>query len=781
MKYLKTFILIILIWSRVSGQSGSQLDLSNYCTRIILSDSVEISLYTPSMFRFRISKLKGEKFPLKYTIPFVIGRLNNWERVPCKKWNDSEYIYVKTERILIKISNKNTLWSVWTPDGKRRIYPSDGPIYGMFRDGYTLFDNASAFNERNNNSRFSHWFYNPATKRYVDTFLGNDLIKDKYFVYGPDYETLFVQLNELVGPEPLLPKKAYGFFQTQHLGCKGSQKKLLALAQKLREEHIPCDNLIVDFEWGDGCPGEEEKYWGQLDWSPNYTKPLSPREMITMLHAMHFNVMLIHHSAPDFPHREEYTPRRIHQWTAKVYEENRWWQKLKEQLDAGVDGTWQDTRQNDITDGVIWTGLQKYFGPGRRVLFMGCRKMMVKNPWEKRDNTIPANNIIGSRRYPFRWTGDASPTYSELKWHIRALTDQHGSMKGVSYITADCFGKDWKCQARWNQFVSFLPVARSHTMKPWAVKIDFDELARIMDWRSKQVEEFKKDKDKLRKYLEKLPDENKRNLPTAENSIRKHLQLRYRLLPYLYSYAFVDYLTGMPICRPMLLAFPADKNCNKDQWPYQYMFGENILVAPVYGEFDSMEIYLPGGFQWIDYWDKTVYQGGQVINYNTSDVEKPPLFIKSGSIIPMRKSSDWIEPSLPDNPLIVEIYPSGISSFKLYEDDGVSTYYQKGMYTVTSFQCTKDTNGDLEVHISKMEGNYKGKPSRRNYIFKIYLVQKTPTVVEWNRIAINRVDNTSLLNSKERALWYYNEEKNTVRVNVFLDTDKEGTVTIKMK
>ena len=124
---------------------------------------------------------------------------------------------------------------VSTRGGAGPIYPSDGPIHGMFRDGYTVFDSASAFGERNNNSRYAHWFFDRSTGRYVDTYLAEDLIFDEYFIYGPDYESLFAQLNALVGPEPVLPKKAYGFFQTQHLECDGDQTKLMALARRLRE------------------------------------------------------------------------------------------------------------------------------------------------------------------------------------------------------------------------------------------------------------------------------------------------------------------------------------------------------------------------------------------------------------------------------------------------------------------------------------------------------------------------------------------------------------------
>ncbi len=83
----------------------------------------------------------------------------------------------------------------------------------MFKDGYTFFDNASALNEANKNSRFAHWFYNHTTQRYTDIYLEEDALEDLYFIYGPSYEAIYAQYNTLVGAEPLLPRKGYGFFK----------------------------------------------------------------------------------------------------------------------------------------------------------------------------------------------------------------------------------------------------------------------------------------------------------------------------------------------------------------------------------------------------------------------------------------------------------------------------------------------------------------------------------------------------------------------------------------
>lgn len=262
----KSVIFLLAVWS-LNAYSQKVLDPTSYCTRIPLFDNMELNLLTPKMFRIRTSTLEGEKFPAEYMVPFAVGKLDGWDKVTYTEKEDGQYRYIHTNDICIKIDKSHKSWTVWTNDFKTRIHPSDGPVYGMFKNGYTLFDAASAFNEVNNNSRYSHWFYNPETGNYTDTYLAGDKILDQYFIYGPDYPSLFDQFNQLVGPEPLLPKKAYGFFQTQHLACEGTQEELLKVAKQLRERDIPVDNLIIDFEWGDGCDKFEEVTWGsRLDW-----------------------------------------------------------------------------------------------------------------------------------------------------------------------------------------------------------------------------------------------------------------------------------------------------------------------------------------------------------------------------------------------------------------------------------------------------------------------------------------------------------------------------------
>jgi len=744
---MKRWFLCVLLTAvcTVSGEAQS-LDLSDYVTQVRLNDSVQVSLYTPTLMRLRISSLPGERFPERYEIPFLIGHLEKWPAVAYRHWRDEGRDFVETASIRLTYTRQSGQWTVETRDGKA-IYPSHGPVHGLFRDGYSVFDNASAFGEFNSNSRFSHWFYNPETGRYIDTYLEEDLIADTYFVYGPDYPSLFRQLNDLFGPEPLLPRKGYGFYQTQHLACKGSQQQLLDVAHRLRERKIPCDYLILDFEWGDGCDGDTEVDWGsRLDWSPHYTAPLSPQAMVDSLKAMHFDVLLIHHSAPDFPSRKHQS------WTQNVYDWETWWRKFDEKLSIGVAGTWQDTRRNAITDCAIWQGQTDRFGQHRRVLFMGCRKMQALNPWDAYFTALPMNGLLGDRRYPFRWTGDCSFSWNELAWQIEAIANTHGSMKMANYISSDGVGANWQIQARWNQFSDFSPISRSHNPKPWSGNVSVKEfIAKI------QITGRDTLTAPVGQSIADAPGE------TAEHSIRLHRKLRYRLLPYLYSAAHELYETGMPICRPLRLAYADDHFVSGNQWPTQYVFGPSLLVAPVTGDYQTMEIFLPKGSRWIDFWDETRYAGGGILRYDVSDVNKLPLFVQSGAIIPMGPEMQWIDPTGYDAPLYVHWYPEGASSYTLTEDDGVTLGYQSGR--VSKIVMTGEAADErLIFTVHGAEGGFDGQPIRREMRVTVHGVKTEP-----GRVTVN---------GREVKDWKWEKAKGLLTIELVHDLKKDVTIEV---
>lgn len=676
------------------------LSLDTYCTHIPIAERTRLDLFTPSMFRIRTSQIEGDPFPLQYEIPFAIGHLKNWAHVEHSVLVEGDTIHITTDTLRISCQSDGS-FKVFDPTGEHQICPSDGPQFGLFKDGYTHFDSASAFNEPNENSRYCHWFYNPETDTYHDTFVEEDLLKDEFFIYGPDYPSLFNAFNRLTGYAPKPPRKAFGLMQTQHLAVAGTQAILMEDARTMREKNIPCDTWIIDFEWGDGVQDGKQICWGaDTKWASGYSAPLSPNEMMAQLKAMHFDTMIIHHSVPDFPSRWNQG------WTGHPTDPQAWWAEMESKLEGGLAGTWQDTRRNDISNDVIQRGLRQRMN-GKRPLMITNFDTQDVICWNRQNYHIPQANGIGTHRYPIHWTGDCDFTWQELRWQIEAITGPHGALKAVPYLNSDTIGRNWKLLIRWRQFNAFCPIARSHNTKPWAGGNPSNE-----EWLDGFEEGFAWEKKEPSPEQKAYSDKAHAECPVdwsgdPESAIREIQKLRYRLMPYLYSLAHENYMSGLPLCRPLLMSFPEDSNCNANQHPLEYMLGDSLLVAPVCYDTATIKIYLPAGANWIDFHTSTRYEGGQTIDYDVSDLALLPLFVKEGSILPMQEACEWLEPGAPD-PLILQIYGTEARAH-LWEDDGTTEAYLNGEAAHTCFEARDGT-----LIIEPTIGTYNGMPETRN-------------------------------------------------------------------
>lgn len=676
-----------------------------YCTHIQISEHTRLDLFTSSMFRFRNSNLSGERFPEKYEIPFAVGHTDPWEPVTYSVTETDLHIVVHTEKLAIYCWKSGSKFLVNDLNGNR-LHPSTEPAYGLFRNGCMIFDSAGALLEPTQYSRYCHWFYNPETGLY-DHYLGEDLLKDVFFIWAEQYAGVFEQFNRLVGPEPMLSRKSFGFYQTQHIGDAGSQELLMEVARQYRQKGIPCDTIIMDLEWGDGVQEGKNIPWGHsLDWNSKYCSPVSPAQMLQDLQELHFQVMLIHHSIPDYPNQGN------EGWIGKIYPHEQWWEAMQARLDEGIVGTWQDTRKNDISNSRIYTELQRRMGDQMRCNLLANYDLYRDCNWTMDSLVDPEYQCIGGRRYPYSWTGDMSyDNWQELRFQVECITNRHGPMKGISYLTNDCMrGFSRALAVRSNQFLCFSTIARSHNGKPWQSAATLSGMAQSMAITNAMNEDAEEKNhlpaDGLR--LIGLVDQD----PLQEEIMRRYLSLRYRLMPYIYTAARENYDTGMPVCRPMMVAFECDCNCNRNQWPAQYMFGPDILVAPVVDDVTEMEIYLPAGCDWYDYWTSQRYEGSQVIRYDVSDLSVLPLFVRAGAIIPMQESCQWMDHEHKLDPLYLDIFPGKQGQCRLYEDDGHSLSYQHNSCSFTSI-TTQDDDSRLTIIVSPATGTFPGQVQER--------------------------------------------------------------------
>lgn len=203
---------------------------------------------------------------------------------------------------------------------------------------------------------------------------------------------------------------------------------------------------------------------------------------------------------------------------------------------------------------------------------------------------------------------------------------------------------------------------------------------------------------------------------------RAYLKLKSAMMPYIYSIAH-EATDGLPMVRAMFLDFPKDQAAYTTDSQYQYMWGPNLLVAPVYNDTEDEDgnsirdgIYLPDEDQlWIDLFTGEKIQGGSVLNNVKVPLWKLPVFVKDGAIIPMTNPNN--NPTEIDRSnRIYNIYPNGQSDFTQYEDDGISTAYKDGVYAttkITSDGPASNEKGDLTITIGKTEGSYAGMTTDR--------------------------------------------------------------------
>jgi alpha-glucosidase (family GH31 glycosyl hydrolase) len=241
--------------------------------------------------------------------------------------------------------------------------------------------------------------------------------------------------------------------------------------------------------------------------------------------------------------------------------------------------------------------------------------------------------------------------------------------------------------------------------------------------------------------------------PKQKKEFQFYAQLRYSLMPYIYSAALNGSLSGMPILRAMPLMYPNDLKVENST--SQFMFGDFLLVSAF-----TNRTYLPEG-NWIDYWTGKKYQGNQEV-VSEEQIHGGPLFIKAGAIIPYQKPIQYVDEH-PVDTLIVRVFPEKQSSYTLLEDDGISFDYEKNAIAKTHFTCIA---GDTQVEIGiNCEGSYAGMPKNRCYEFEI---------------ATSKKPNMVMLNITPITNWIYSSD-GKVKLMVSPGTLEQMTITLQLQ
>lgn len=746
-------------------------------------EKVKLEFCSAEMFRVRVSK-EGEFAPDEH----LMQENYSWPSVPVKSAWANGVTALATGKIIVKVSQQPFRISVFTAAGKllsadQTGYTQDKDTVGCTKqllsdEHFFGFGERMDFNDQRNkllnlkvgrgknkdnllgaynineanycpvpffmstrgygiflhNSFSTEWdMGSESDERYSFKAHGGEL--DYYFIYGPEFPSILNSYLSITGKSPMLPRFAFGLHMGTYSGGTWgheeltSDKYVIALARKMREMGIPVDILFLDSTWrlfgkvgGKGATS--------FEWRETFK---DPKGMFDSLYAMNYKMVGLH-IRPRFDNAKNLNLLDQAQAKGFTYPESGkpgefvnffeqpavdWWWNNGVMKVASLGAKFIKTDEGSAF-GALANESDKV-GPTGKVVEQLHNVFPIayaKAPFTKFQeyNSIRGMNqtregYAGIQRYPYIFAGDWPSEWQYFAPVIKAGLNI--GLSGVGYW-AHCMGgfehqADPELYMRWVQFGMFSPVAMVFGMdhpgykEPWGYGED------------------------------------------ALANFKKYDELRYRLVPYIYSSAFEQYQSGIPLMRALVLEYQHDPNVYSVS--DQYLFGDNMMVCPVTVKgAQTRTIYLPEG-TWFDYWTGKQYSGHQYIHVLTP-MDQLPLFVKAGGVVPMQPAMRYMDEKAVDE-LTLDIFPSSSFKFNLYEDDGTSLKYQHGDYAITRISGTSLAH-QLELNIDKPVGQFN--PQSHSYLAKIHLAEAPASVIE-NGELVKSASGVALL--KNAAGWFY--------------------------
>lgn len=521
-----------------------------------------------------------------------------------------------------------------------------------------------------------------------------------YILVGKPAEIL-ESVADISGRPPMFPKWAMGFTNSEW-GI--DQKELLGIVDTYRAKGIPIDNYTLDFDWK--AWGEDD--YGEWVWNGEKFPDGASGKLKALLDSkgikltgilkprIHVDTVQGKYASENgfwikegYSYKDYFSNKKVSNLNFAVSGCREWfWEHLKGAFDTGIAGFWNDEADEGY-DNLQFMNMQ-------RALYEGQRAYTDKRVW-----SINRNFYLGAQRYAYAlWSGDiASGFYSMEKQFERMLSAVNlGQVKWGMDTGGFLSDPSPENYARWMQFSAFVPVFRVHgtqnlQRQPWV----FGE--------------------------------------QAEKVAAAAIKLRYKLIPYIYSYERKAYETGIGLVKPLLFDYPEDENTANlvDSW----MFGDYVLVSPVVYEGQTQkDIYLPAG-EWIDYFRGDTYDGGRTLSYPIDDKtwKDIPLFIKKGAIIPSQPVMNYVGEK-PVTGIDIDVFPDTVQTeFKYYDDDGETYEYENGAYFIQNLSVLDKGGEGVSFVISGKEGGFT--PALRYYTIKIH--KKAGTDVTCNGNALTRL------------------------------------------
>ena len=592
----------------------------------------------------------------------------------------------------------------------------------LSRAGWSIIDESPLARRGDGSTTFAFdkqvdgidWVAEPVDKQAIDWyFLG----------YGHQYKKALGDFIKVAGRQPMPPLYVLGYWYSKYQ--RYTSDEFMEIVNDVKRFNIPMDVMIFDMDW---------HTQGWTGWTWDRTAIPDPEGLIDWMHQHGLKVSLNLHPADGVDDDEDFfndlrEDMGLDKQTKRVpwnlsdgrFYHNMFKHIIRARERQGVDFWWLDWQQN-LTSKYV-DGLGETFW---------CNHVFYNDMRLNRPNHRPLIfhrwGGLGSHRYPIGFSGDSFTTYGTLAW--QPYFTATASNVGFGYWGHDLGGhqqtggNDPEIYLRWMQFGVFTPIFRTHAT----------------NWEG--IER------RIWKYS---------NFP----SLLETVKLRYALMPYIYTAARQAYDTGVSLCRPLYYEWPEANNAYL--FEDEYMFGDDILVAPVVTKPEkdgttARRTWLPEG-RWFDVCRNKVVEGNRTFTDRYA-MEEIPYFFRAGSVIvnnpPMMNLN-----TRPDR-LILKVVPGGNGQTKLYEDEGDTEGYKQGAYTTTTISHEGNT-----LTILPREGKFAGMPESRSYTVEFLAVNRPNAVVI----------NGSLVAESE---WKYDAQRRLLTVNVARTAcDKKTVVTIK--
>jgi len=564
----------------------------------------------------------------------------------------------------------------------------------------------------------------PSYKKQNDLSIYSEAGKqiDYYFIKGENADEVISGYRDLTGKSPIMPKWAMGLWQSRQR--YKSQDELVGVVKEYRKRNIPFDNIVLDwFYW-------PEDKWGDHDFNPEFWP--NPDKMMNDIHALNSHIMIsvwpkFYVGTKNYDLFKEKGWLYMNNielgnldWVGKGYKNTFYdaynpearkvfWEGMNDKLfSKGIDGWWMDATEPDIHSNVTTqerkeTMTPNHFGTGEEY-FNAYSLFQSKGVYEGQRGTNPDQRVFiltrsafaGQQRYATAtWSGDIVTRWEDLRDQIAGGINM--ALSGIPYWTTDIGGfslerrytnpsaadlKEWReINTRWYQYGVFCPLFRIHGEYPY-------------------------------REIYNLAPENS----TEYKSMVYYDQLRYRLMPYIYSLAGATFHENGTIMRGLVMDFAADPKVNSIN--DQFMFGKALMVCPVttFGQRER-NVYLPANSGWYDFYTGKYIDGGQTINA-AAPLDRVPLYVKEGSIVPYGPEIQYaLQPT--DGMLKIFVYTGKDGSFNFYEDEGINYNYEKGNFSVIPLKYNEATK---TLEVGTRTGQFENMTAERE--IQIYFIGK---------------------------------------------------------